>query len=115
MNKKMLSALRMFTVFYQRAENNPVALADIRHSAGLSVSYAEQLFKKFREAGLVLSARGPGGGYTLAREDITVTDVLRAIKCLPAHPLYDPIVIALNNVTIKQLAEQKSLPVLPQE
>jgi Rrf2 family iron-sulfur cluster assembly transcriptional regulator len=45
----------------------PVCLSDIAASQHLSLSYLEQLFGKLRRAGLVISMRGPGGGYRLAR------------------------------------------------
>ena len=42
-------------------------LADIAFRQQLSQSYLEQLFGKPRRANLVRAARGPGGGYRLAR------------------------------------------------
>lgn len=50
------------------AQRGPVSLADISDRQSISVSYLEQLFAKLRKGGLVLSVRGPGGGYQLARE-----------------------------------------------
>ena len=46
-------------------ECGPVCLAEIAERQQLSLSYLEQLFAKLRRAGLVASARGPGGGYRL--------------------------------------------------
>ncbi|MDP1540680.1 MAG: Fe-S cluster assembly transcriptional regulator IscR [Moraxellaceae bacterium] len=48
------------------ASKSPVSLADISDRQSISVSYLEQLFAKLRKRGLVLSVRGPGGGYQLA-------------------------------------------------
>jgi Rrf2 family iron-sulfur cluster assembly transcriptional regulator len=45
----------------------PVSLAEIAAAQMLSLAYLEQLFGPLRRAGLVASARGPGGGYRLAR------------------------------------------------
>jgi Rrf2 family iron-sulfur cluster assembly transcriptional regulator len=45
----------------------PVTLNDIAAAQHLSVAYLEQLFGRLRRAGLIASARGPGGGYRLAR------------------------------------------------
>ena len=53
-----------------RRETEPcraVALADIADRQQISLSYLEQLFARLRRRGLVTSARGPGGGYRLAR------------------------------------------------
>jgi Rrf2 family iron-sulfur cluster assembly transcriptional regulator len=57
------------------------SLAEISHRQDISLPYLEQLFVKLRRAGLVESARGPGGGYRLARPaaDIRVSDVLGAV------------------------------------
>jgi Rrf2 family iron-sulfur cluster assembly transcriptional regulator len=50
-------------------------------TAMLDLAYLEQLFSRLRRQGLVDSARGPGGGYRLARSaaDIAVVDVINAI------------------------------------
>jgi Rrf2 family iron-sulfur cluster assembly transcriptional regulator len=58
-----------------------ICLADIAQRQQLSLSYLEQLFGKLRRAGLVVSARGPGGGYRLARpsSEIAIGDVVAAV------------------------------------
>lgn len=60
----------------------PVALAEIAGAQGLSVAYLEQLFARLRRAGLVRSARGPGGGYRLTRPAaaISVAEVVEAVE-----------------------------------
>ena len=40
----------------------PVSLGEIAAAQNLSLAYLEQLFGRLRRAGLVESARGPGGG-----------------------------------------------------
>ncbi|MFO1033983.1 MAG: Rrf2 family transcriptional regulator [Hyphomicrobiales bacterium] len=59
----------------------PVPLADIASRQDISQEYLEQLFGKLRRAGLVASARGAAGGYTLARPatDITLAEVIEAV------------------------------------
>jgi Rrf2 family iron-sulfur cluster assembly transcriptional regulator len=59
----------------------PIALADIAHRQGISLSYLEQLFAKLRRSALVSSVRGPGGGYNLARpaSEIHVAEVITAV------------------------------------
>lgn len=63
------------------ATEGPVPLAEISQRQGISLSYLEQLFSRLRRQGLVDSARGPGGGYRLARaaSEIAVVDVINAI------------------------------------
>ncbi|GGY07526.1 Fe-S cluster assembly transcriptional regulator IscR [Paludibacterium paludis] len=64
-----------------REANGPVTLAGISERQSISLSYLEQLFGKLRRAELVDSVRGPGGGYTLARDvaTISVSDIIRAV------------------------------------
>ncbi|HTW27457.1 MAG TPA: Rrf2 family transcriptional regulator [Acetobacteraceae bacterium] len=59
----------------------PVNLAEIAAAEGLSLCYLEQLFGKLRRAGLVASARGPGGGYRLARPacEMPVAEIILAV------------------------------------
>ncbi|HEY0184457.1 MAG TPA: Rrf2 family transcriptional regulator [Rhodopila sp.] len=61
--------------------NELVCLADIAARQQLSQAYLEQLFAKLRRAGLVSAARGPGGGYRLARPacEIAIADVVAAV------------------------------------
>lgn len=75
--------------------NPPVSLAEIAAAQMLSLAYLEQLFGPLRRAGLVASARGPGGGYRLARpaRDIPIAAIvdavdepLRATRCEEGSP-----------------------------
>ncbi len=65
----------------QHGANRPVSLAEIAERQDISQEYLEQLFGKLRRAGLVASARGPGGGYKLARDatDISLAEVVNAV------------------------------------
>ncbi len=60
----------------------PVCLAEISDRQGISLSYLEQLFARLRKDQLVISVRGPKGGYKLGCEasDITVGDVINAVN-----------------------------------
>ncbi|MCS3902140.1 Rrf2 family iron-sulfur cluster assembly transcriptional regulator [Methylohalomonas lacus] len=62
-------------------DRGPNTLADISKRQGISLAYLEQLFSRLRKSGLVYSARGPGGGYSLGRAttDISIADVIRAV------------------------------------
>ncbi|HEV7457192.1 MAG TPA: Rrf2 family transcriptional regulator [Roseococcus sp.] len=59
----------------------PVSLAEIAAAQMLSLAYLEQLFGPLRRAGLVASARGPGGGYRLARpaREIAISSIVDAV------------------------------------
>ncbi len=62
-------------------DRGQVSLAEIAQAQQLSLAYLEQLFGPLRRAGLVASARGPGGGYRLARspEAITISQIVQAV------------------------------------
>ena len=64
-----------------RQHEGPVTLAGISERQRISLSYLEQLFGKLRRHRLVASVRGPGGGYTLARDmgAVSVADIIVAV------------------------------------
>jgi Rrf2 family iron-sulfur cluster assembly transcriptional regulator len=64
-----------------RQTNGPVTLSAISQRQQISLSYLEQLFGKLRRHALVESTRGPGGGYTLARDpaDITIAEIITSV------------------------------------
>jgi Rrf2 family iron-sulfur cluster assembly transcriptional regulator len=61
--------------------NVPVNLADISTRQVISLAYLEQLFSRLRKEGLVSSARGPGGGYKLAKaaSEISLSQIIDAV------------------------------------
>ena len=64
-----------------REHLGPVTLSAISARQHISLSYLEQMFSRLRRSGLVESARGPGGGYTLARKAVAicVSDIILAV------------------------------------
>ena len=64
------------------AQEKPVSLAEISDRQSISLSYLEQLFSRLRQAGLVASVRGPGGGYKLvdSRAMIYVAEIIDAVN-----------------------------------
>ena len=63
------------------ANAGPVSLSEISSRQELSLSYLEQLFVKLRRQALVVSSRGPGGGYRLSRSqaDISIAEIIAAV------------------------------------
>lgn len=59
-----------------------LSVNQLAEKQGVSVAYLEQLIAALKKAGLVDSARGVSGGYTLSRspEEISVGEVLRALE-----------------------------------
>ena len=63
-------------------QGEPVQVRVVSQRQGIPARYLEQIFRRLRRAELVLSKRGPGGGYTLARPParITLRDVVEAVE-----------------------------------
>lgn len=108
---------------------DPVTLAEISQRQKISLSYLEQLFAKLRRRALVDSTRGPGGGYSLAKDmaQMSVADIILAVdepidatqcrgkencqddkKCI-THDLWaklnEHILDYLGGVTLRQLVD----------
>ena len=66
------------------AKNNvkePTSLTEISLRQGISIAYLEQLFLKLRKNNLVLSSRGPSGGYVLSKPpgEIKLLSIINAV------------------------------------
>lgn len=74
--------LRALIDLARYGEQEAVSIQSISARQQISDSYLEQLVRKLKKAGLVISVRGAQGGYRLAKpaEEISVGDVLRALE-----------------------------------
>ena len=59
-------AVMAMTDLARHGREGAVRLSEIAARQEISPAYLEQLFARLRRAGLVVGARGPGGGYRLA-------------------------------------------------
>lgn len=73
-------------------EDVPVRLSGIASRQNIPLPYLEQIFSKLRRAGLVLSVRGPQGGYKLAKDPTSIT--LRDIITVLEGPI-DPVLCTM--------------------
>lgn len=75
-------AMRLMTFIASSPEGKRVALRKAAEAEAISLKYLEQLAHTLVEAGLLVSVRGHGGGYELARpaSDIKAGDILRAVE-----------------------------------
>ena len=74
-------SLRMMMAIAKLAsDENPVGLGEVSRHCGISRRYLEQLVTALRNASLVRSLSGRGGGYALARgaEEIKLGDIITA-------------------------------------
>jgi len=79
--KARYAVTAMVDLALTEADGKPQSLHHIAKRQELPLAYLEQLFPKLRNAGLVTSVRGPGGGYRLAHktQDIRMLDVIEAV------------------------------------
>ena len=63
------------------AESPPVKGERLAESQSIPLKFLENILGDLRQSGLVVSQRGPDGGYRLERppEEITVADIIRAV------------------------------------
>lgn len=98
------------------SDQGPVSLADISERQGISLSYLEQLFAKMRKNNLVVSTRGPGGGYRLSNDpaNVNVSDIISSVDeklevsnkdALPGAHNYEP---CLTEQLWEELSDQIS-------
>ncbi len=75
-----LRALIELAVFHHLSR--PVQVKDIARRQDIPEDYLGQLMVSLRKAGLVESARGPSGGYMLARppEEITLSQAIEVLE-----------------------------------
>jgi Rrf2 family protein len=75
-------ALRMMVDLAQHNNEEWVSLKEISERQNVSVKYLEQIVSSLIRSGLLLSSRGPQGGYMLARkpEEYTAGEILREIE-----------------------------------
>ena len=131
-------AVTAMTDIAATSSREPVPLSDIALRQGISHSYLEQLLGKLARAGLLVSVRGVGGGYSLnaPADQIRVADIISAVdeeirttacaadsptgctgtsaRCL-THDLWDElgrqIGIFLNAITLEDILSKRVLGV----
>ena len=62
-------------------EVQPVSVQEISKRQSISAAYLEQIVAKLKKAGLLSSARGPGGGYKLGQDPnaISISTIVAAV------------------------------------
>ncbi len=80
--------LRCLLALARKGPKGQLSISEIASAEGLSVPYASKLLAILRRSGLVLAARGRGGGFSITREpsEINLYEVLSAL----GGPLIDP-------------------------
>ena len=66
----------------QNSHNKPSKMSEIAKRQEISQNYLEQIFSHLKNANIVQSTKGPGGGYMLndTANEITISDIIKAVS-----------------------------------
>ena len=73
-------AVVMMTAAARHADGTRLSATILAEETGVPLPTAQKLVGKLAAAGLLHSVRGAGGGFTLARNDITLADIIEAVE-----------------------------------
>ncbi|MCR5045758.1 MAG: Rrf2 family transcriptional regulator [Treponema sp.] len=75
-------ALRFMIYLALHSNGNFIALKDVSDNEGISIKYLEQITGLLSKNGLLLSVRGPAGGYKLSKaaDQYTAGEILRVTE-----------------------------------
>lgn len=59
---------------------NPKRVLDLSTEVGTTVNFLEQIARRLRMASLIKAYRGPGGGYVVTENKVTLYDVALALQ-----------------------------------
>ena len=102
-SKKMWAAVKTLVMLHKMEKEWPVTVMVLSEKTGLSCSYIEQIFSLLKKAGMVVSTKGPGGGYVPSERKVSVADILLATQRIPDDALFGPVMLALENVSLDTL------------
>lgn len=77
---------------------DPVRAYEIVKKHNISAAFVDQLCRKLRDAGWIKSMRGPGGGYSLVKEDISLLEVMDLLSEWKSNKTHDAVVGHINQV-----------------
>lgn len=71
-------ALRAILKLAQESGTGPVSIKQLAVEEGISPEFLEQIFFRMKKTGILVSTRGPGGGFRLNKrsEEISLLDIL---------------------------------------
>lgn len=79
-SSKVHNAIMLITFIKERKGKETIPLSFVSDHLKLSYGYLEQVAKELKKAGILESYRGSAGGYKLARNNISVFEVIEAIE-----------------------------------
>jgi len=79
LSKKTKYALKALALLGKNTTNTPMHITDIARQENIPEKYLGAILGELRNAGLIFSRKGAGGGYSLCKrpEDISLVQVIR--------------------------------------
>lgn len=79
---KTTYAIKALIDLAKGAQEKPERLSAVAQRQRIPLPFLEQIFAKLKKAGLVLSIRGPQGGYQLAKppHEVALSDIVIALE-----------------------------------
>jgi Rrf2 family transcriptional regulator, cysteine metabolism repressor len=75
-------SLKALILLAERYPSKPLRVEEIAEAKGIPENYLRRLLIELKRSGIVVSQKGPSGGYSLARPParITMADVVQAVE-----------------------------------
>tara|TARA_X000000368_G_C22996666_1_gene696983 strand:+ start:898 stop:1335 length:438 start_codon:yes stop_codon:yes gene_type:complete len=82
LSTKSRYAVQAMVDLANNSKSKPCNLSEISLRQNISLSYLEQIFNKLKKSNLVLSVKGPGGGYSLSKSayKIRISEIINGVE-----------------------------------
>jgi len=101
-------AIRGVAELAARSPSSRVQLDDIVAGTGLPRDFMAKVFQKLVHGGVLRSAKGRGGGFSLARPPHEIT-LLQTVEAVEGPQAYDPCVVGLEKCNDQMPCAQHDL------
>jgi len=82
LTRKTMYALKALSILAEDRDRRLLATGELAERGGIPRKFLETILRELQQHGILLSQRGPGGGYALRRDpsDIALATVVRAVN-----------------------------------
>lgn len=98
LTKQVLNAAMLLC---ELKDNPGIKLIDFCDDKKLSKHFMEQIGRRLVEAKIIISKRGPGGGYILNRKKVSLAELIKLYKeNIADDPLVEEALAALEEINV---------------
>jgi Rrf2 family transcriptional regulator, iron-sulfur cluster assembly transcription factor len=124
-SKRTTAAVHAVLFIAGHGQQQPVRTHEVARALDFSISYMEGLLSELKSRGLLMSTRGPGGGYQLAIElsKLSIWDVVKLFEipnpqelndCREGQEIQSSYLRELHQAFVQYLSEQSLAQWAPQ-